>query len=278
LGLALTAGIPVIVVMMALALSGSTNLLPPWCVAILSPLALFVFARFLGWVHETGAWREAYAAGAAVLILYCLSWFQNPEDLKSNARETAIAVASRTTSGDLIIVTPEPLASSFNYYFKAKNPQIDFPAMRREQVVRYDDRFSRLTSEAILGRAIARIDSARAEGRRVWFVMEADDMADKFVRPLAAADTARGYLQPLLLKQSNQLRQHLISLYGEPTLQLMPAPRDQALELLGALLFEPTLRATSASLAGRVPCEIVVPAGRRDEAELQADTAATCPR
>jgi mannosyltransferase len=278
LGLALTVGIPAIVMMMALLLSRSTNLLPPWCVAILSPLVLFAFARFLAWVHETGAWREAYAAGGALLVLYGVSWYRDPEDLKSNARETAIAVATRAASGDLIIVTPETLASSFNYYFRAKNPQIDFPAMQREQVVRYDDRLTRLTSEAGLGQAIARIDSARAQGRRVWFVMEASDMTDKFVRPLAPADTARGYLQPLLLKQSNQLRRHLISLYGEPTLRLMPAPRDQALELLGALLFEPVPRSTSASLAGRVACEIVVPAGRREETDLHADTAATCPR
>src|SRR2546428_112266 len=108
--------------------------------------------------------------------------------------------------------------------------------------------------------------------------MEASDMADKFVRALGAADTARGYLQLLMLKQLNQLRQHLVSLYGVPSLRLMPAPQDQALELLGALLFEPVPRSTSASLAGRVPCEIVVPAGRQDETELHADTSATCPR
>ena len=278
LGLALTAGPPVIVVAMAFALSGSTNLLPPWCVAVLSPLILFVFARFLAWVHETGAWRESYAAGGALLILYCLTWYRDPEDLKSNARETARAVATRTASGDLIIVTPETLASSFNYYFRARNSQIDFPSLQREQVVKYNDRFTRLRSEAILGRAMARIDSAKAQGRRVWFVMEARDMADRFVRPLTAADTARGYLQPLMLKQSNQLRQHLISLYGEPTLRLMPVPRDHALELLGALRFEPGQRSTSASLAGRVPCEIVVQAGRRDEPELHADTSAACRR
>lgn len=278
LGLALTVGVPAIVLMMTLLLSRSTNLLAPWCVAVLSPLVLFAFARFLAWVHETGAWREAYAAGGALLALYCLSWYRNPEDLKSNARETAIAVGTRAAAGDLIIVTPEPLASSFNYYFRAKNPQIDFPSMRREQVVRYDNRFTRLTSEAGLARAMARIDSARAQGRRVWFVMEAEDMADKFVRPLAAADTGRGYLRPLLLKQSNELRQHLVSLYGEPALRLMPAPRDQALELLGALLFDPASQSRSASLAGRVPCEIVVAAGRRDETEVQADTSAPCAR
>jgi mannosyltransferase len=278
LGLAITAGIPAIVMLMALALSGSTNLLPPWCVAVLSPLALLLIARFLAWVHETGAWREAYVSGGALLVLYCLSWYRDPEDLKSNARETANAVASRAGSRDLIIVTPEPLASSFNYYFRAGNPQIDFPAMKREQVVRYDDRLNRFSSEADLGRAMARIDSARAQGRRVWFVMEATNMADRFVRPLGVTDTARGYLQPLVLKRSNQLRQHLVSLYGPPTLRLMPAPREQALELLGALLFEPVSRSNSASLAGRVSCEIIVPAGRRDGAELQADTSAACGR
>ncbi len=278
LGLTLTVGIPAIVIVMAFLFSRTTNLLPPWCVAVLSPLALFAFARFLGWVHETGAWREAYVSGGALLLLYCLTWYWDPEDLKSNARETAIAVAARAAGGDLVIVTPETLAPSFNFYFRPRNPQIDFPAMRREEVVRYDDRLNRLTSEAGLGRAMARIDTARAQGRRVWFVMEASDMSDKFVRPLVATDTARGYSQPLLLKQSNQLRQHLVSLYGPPTLQLMPATRDQALELLGALLFEPAPQATSASLAGRVACEIVVSGGGQDSPELHADTAKTCPR
>ena len=144
--------------------------------------------------------------------------------------------------------------------------------------MRYDDRLNRLTTEAGLARAMARIDTARAHGRRVWFVMEAGNMSDKYVRPLVATDTARGDSQPLMLKQSNQLRQHLVSVYGPPTLQLMPAPRDQALELVGALLFEPAPRATSASLAGRVPCEIVLPAGRQDQLEPHADSAKTCPR
>ena len=145
LGLTLTVGIPAIVIVMAFLMSRTTNLLAPWCVAVLSPLALFAFARFLGWVHETGAWREAYVSGGALLVLYCLTWYWDPEDLKSNARETAMAVAARAAGGDLVIVTPETLASSFNFYFRPKNPQIDFPAMRREEVVRYDNRLNRLT-------------------------------------------------------------------------------------------------------------------------------------
>ncbi|MGH7497948.1 MAG: glycosyltransferase family 39 protein [Gemmatimonadales bacterium] len=265
LGVAITAGIPLLVIAAATVISGETNLLPPWCVAVLAPLMVLLFARLLGWVHETGAWREAYASGAALLILYGLTWHFDPENLKSNARETAIAVAKRAAPGDLVIVTPETLASSFNYYFRPKNSQIDYPSMRREQVVRYDDRFGKMTSEATLQRALARIDTARAQGRRVWFVMEVGDMNDSFVRPLVAADTARDYLKPLVLKRSNQLRQHLVALYGQPTLTLTPAPGADALELLGALLFEPSSPATSASLAGRVSCQVIVPAGGRGD-------------
>ena len=148
----------------------------------------------LAWVHETGAWREAYVAGGGLLLLYGVTWFSDPEGLKSNARMTAAVISERAAPGDLIIVTPETLASSFNYYFRRKNQQIDYPSLEREQVVRYDDRFERMTSEGALRRALARIDSARAQGRRVWFVMEASDMADRFVRPLEPADTARDYL------------------------------------------------------------------------------------
>lgn len=276
LAVAVTAGIPVIVVAMALALSWKTSLLPPWCVAVLSPLVLFAIARFLAWVHESGAWREAYLAGACLLALYAVTWFRDPENLKSNARETAIAVATRAGSGDLVILTPEALAPSFNFYFRPPNAQIDYPSMRRERLIRFDDRFERMTSEETLATALARIDTARAQGRRVWFVMEASDMADGFVRTLSAGDTARGYLKPLVLKRSNQLRQHLIALYGQPTLKLMPAPRSEALELLGALLFEPTNTSRTAALPARVSCEIIVEAGRRDESRQPSVTPPPC--
>lgn len=279
LALGVTAGIPVIVVAMALALSWQTNLLPPWCVAVLSPLVLFAFARFLAWVYESGAWREAYLAGAGLLALYAQTWHRDPENLKSNARETAIAVAKRAQPSDLVIVTPETLASSFNYYFRPRNPQIDFPSMRREQVVRYDDRFRKLTSEEALASALERIDAARAQGRRVWFVMESGDMADEYVRTLSPGDTARGYLKPLVLKRSNQLRQHLITLYGQPTLKLVPAPQDEALELLGALLFEPTRQSKAAALTGRVPCQITVKTGRQsDDQPTISEMSPSCAR
>ena len=279
LGLVVTAGIPAIVIVMAFLLSRTTNLLAPWCVAVLSPLALFAFARFQAWVHETGAWREAYVSGRCVVRAVLLDLVLGPgEPQVERAGDRHCGGTRATAGGDLVIVTPETLASSFNFYFRPKNPQIDFPSMRREQVVRYDDRLNRLSSETGLVRAMARIDTARAQGRRVWFVMEASDMADRFVRPLVPADTARGYLQPLMLKQSNQLRQHLVALYGAPTLRLMPAPRDQALELIGALLFEPALGQTQPRWPGGCRVRLWFPAGRQDQAELPADTAKTCSR
>ena len=113
--------------MMALLLSRTTNLLLPWCVAVLSPLALFAFARFLGWVHETGAWREAYVSGGALLALYCLTWYRDPEDLKSNARETAMAVAARAAGGDLIIVTPETLCVLVQFLLPTKKSSDRLP-------------------------------------------------------------------------------------------------------------------------------------------------------
>jgi Dolichyl-phosphate-mannose-protein mannosyltransferase len=264
LALGIAAGIPVIVITLTLALSWNTNLLTTWCVAVLSPLVLFVFARFLAWVHESGAWREAYLAGAGLLALYAVTWFRDPESVKSNARETAMAVARRAQPGDLVIVTPETLASSFNYYFRPKNPQIDFPSMRRKLVVRYDNRLRRMTSVKALATALGRIDAARERGQRVWFVMEASDMSDRYVRTLSPEDTARGYLKPMVLKRSNELRQHLIGLYGPPTLTLMPAHGDQALELLGALLFEPVPQSNAGAPTERVPCRITIQLGRQD--------------
>jgi hypothetical protein len=67
----------------------------------------------------------------------------------------------------------------------------------------------------------------------------------------------------MALKRSNQLRQHLIARFGPPTLTLMPSERDEALELIGALLFEPPGGPKSAVLGGYVSCRIIVDAGRR---------------
>ncbi len=275
LALSITAGIPVIVVATALVLSPVTNLLPPWCVAVLSPLVLVTFARFLAWVYESGARREACLAGGGLLALYVVTWHRELEDFKSNAREMATAVAARAGPRDLVVLTPVTLAPSFNFYFRPNNPQIDFPSLHREQAVKFDERFDELRSEEALAKALARIDSAKAQGRRVWFVMAAKDMADRFVRTLLPADTARGYLKPLSVKRSNQLRQHLITLYGRPALTLMPSPRDEALELLGVLLFEQRAPSRSAALAGRVPCQLIVQAGLR-EGDQPPPTSPSC--
>jgi len=265
LALGVTAGIPVIVFALIVVLSAKTYLLLSWCLAILAPLVLFAFARFLAWARESGAWREAYLAGAGLLALYAVTWLRDPDSLKSNARETAVAMAGHVEPGDLVILSPESLAPSFNFYFRPQNPQIDFPSMRREEVVRFDDRFGRTISEEALTEALQRIDAARARGQRVWFVMEAGDMEDKYVRALAPGDTAGGYLKPVVLKRSNQLRQYLISRFGPPALTLMPAPGDEAIELIGALLFEPPRGSSSAVLGGRVPCQITVQASRRED-------------
>jgi hypothetical protein len=238
LGLGITAGIPVIVIALALVLSPVTNLVPPWCVAVLSPLVLLTFAGFLAWVYESGARRQACLAGAGLLALYVVTWHREVKEFKSNAREMAAAVAARAGPRDLVVLTPVTLAPSFNYYFRLNNPQIDFPSLRREQMVEFNERYDELTSQDALANARARIDSAKAQGRRVWFVMTAKDMKDRFVRPLLPSDTARHYLRPLAVKESNQLRQYLISLYGRPALTLMPRPGDKALELLAVLLFE----------------------------------------
>jgi len=261
LALSITAGIPVIVIAMALVLSPMTDLLPPWCVAVLSPLVVLTFARFLAWVYESGARREACLAGAGLLALYVVTWHRELQDLKSNAREMATAVAARAGPRDLVVLTPVTLAPSFNYYFRPNNPQIDFPSLRREQAVKFDERFDDLRSEEVLAKALARIDSAKAQGRRVWFVMAAKDMADRFVRTLSPADTSRRYLKPLAVKRSNQLRQHLITLYGRPALTLMPSPRDEGLEILEVLLFDQSPPSRSAALGGGVPCQLIVQAG-----------------
>ena len=231
-------GVPGVALGAAVLLSRTSNLLLPWCIAIVGPLAILAVARLLVWTHGTGARAAALAGGAALLVACGLAWQSQAGHIKSNAREIAAFVTRRGRPDDLVVITPQTLASSFNFYFTADNPQMDFPAMGRREIVEFDDRAEEMASQESFLRARARLDAARAAGRRVWLVMEASSVDDDLALPDARDEGTQREYRRLALKRSNQLRLRLIHLYGEPSLVTAPPPGREGLELLAAFLFE----------------------------------------
>jgi 4-amino-4-deoxy-L-arabinose transferase-like glycosyltransferase len=160
---------------------------------------------------------------------------------RSNAREIAAAVAQNARPGDLVVVAPEWIASSFNRYFRPSNEQIDFPEMGREQYMRFSDVAARTGDPATLRRAAERIDQARRAGARVWLVT-----LPRVVRydvslgdPLPAGVSPTDYAGVGFFR-SEQLAAHLVRRYGPPAAAVEQEDGERRYqERIEAYLFAP---------------------------------------
>lgn len=108
---------------------------------------------------------------------------------------------------------------------------------RTSTVTAFDDARRRLGDPAALARMKARLAGARQEGRRVWLVMERDDVIDVpevDVLPVDALPTGG-----IARIRSNQLRRYLVALYGPARTDALPPDARQGLEIMTAILFVP---------------------------------------
>ena len=90
---------------------------------------------------------------------------------RSNAREMAAAVEARVRPSDLVVICPKSVPSSFNFYFRPDNTQIDFPEERHVGAIGKRRRLAAVGRTSNYEAVVAQLDQAHREGRRVWFVM-----------------------------------------------------------------------------------------------------------
>lgn len=88
---------------------------------------------------------------------------------KSNAYQAASYVAQRQQSGDLLVFAPDPIAQSFNYYYRASGPQLGF-ANWTMPVPGCEGWVDAWFEPGILDRTLAQIDSYLVDGACLWLV------------------------------------------------------------------------------------------------------------
>ncbi|HYN81583.1 MAG TPA: glycosyltransferase family 39 protein [Gemmatimonadaceae bacterium] len=229
--------VPVTAWLFATLLSPRSNLILARCLVTLAPLMLLALAHWLVG-RRGGVMPLWWAVLAALVATYCVALVALIRTTPSNARELAAAVTARTEPSDLLIIAPEPLASSFNYYYVLPIEQIDFPHFGREEAVDFAGLANRVADPVAFTRVKQRIAEARCAGRRAWLIVDASQVhefsAESIRRVLRSAD-----FNAVAAVRANQIREELVSHYGAPDTTVAVRGRAPRYEELRAFLFTP---------------------------------------
>jgi hypothetical protein len=222
-GVLLMATIPLLVWVIALALNPRGQMLILRCFVTVVPCMLVAVAQVIAALSPPG--RPALPAALALLLVMVdvRAVMKRAEHVRSNAREMAAAVAAQARPSDLVVIAPDWLASSFNFYFRLENPQIVYSYGRRMEAIMYDDPFERCADPQVWERVKARLLQSRLQGERVWLVMDRENISDDIPdedNP-SAPTVVKGYGQ-LAIRRANQVRRYLIDLYGPADITAVP--------------------------------------------------------
>jgi mannosyltransferase len=224
--------IPFVCIVAAGLAASRTDLLIGWCLVMLAPLVLMVFAS---WVVAgiSSAERTQNLAPTAVslsvllMAMFCLSIGSVLSAPRSNSREAARALALQLHPSDLVIIVPEWYAPAFNHYFPASVDQIDYPYPGRASTIDFSHVGERMLDTAPLRRLVQQIRDASDSERRIWLVT-----GPKHLRALSAQEMANaqrtGHTSLTLTYRIAQIRRELIRNYGMPDRSKTPhgpAPR-----------------------------------------------------
>ena len=221
----------------ALILSSISNVMLRSCLVMLAPPLLLGIAY---WVELPRRGAMLVLARAAILILiltYTVSLYSLYQTSRSNAREVASAVALQTRPTDLMVVTPEWLASSFNRYYLPAIEQIDYPHFGREEAVTFTDILDRFKDEGAASRVRTRVKQAREERRRVWLIVDRDHF-------LTSSEDISRLFEPaqyglVAIGRTDQLHAQLDTLYGSPEISINSASLPPRYENIHAFLYSP---------------------------------------
>jgi len=151
----------------------AVGVIPSYVTLVMFPALCLVMARGL-WAIR---WRFGVAVGILLmLLLWSKSWPGVYGGPVSSLREVAARMEAEAGEGDVIIIAPDYLATTFNYYYAGDLVQVAFPASlgRIEEIVwahygrRWDD-----ASEAIEP-TLSFVENRLGEDGRVWFLAPLD--------------------------------------------------------------------------------------------------------
>jgi hypothetical protein len=241
-----------VTVIAAIALSPFSNQLLPRCIATLVPLAALMGGHLVdSSLRRSSATRFvpviAAAAACFVLVAGGVSLFAIVDTPRSNAREVANAVRARMRASDLVVISPEWFAASFNLYFPPSIEQIDFPYRARSGLIDFADVWYRASDPRHLAELQRRLAEAAKAGQRVWFVSDERYLRGVSDEMIRKADARRDPV-PYSILRVGQIRESLQRWYGMPDSVQTPGARRPRYDRLHAYLYS---RRPPAAVSGR---------------------------
>ena len=233
----LLTAIPLLAFFLAYTLNHRTLVLIPRCEAIVAPCLLMVVSYAIACLPGPRSVRLLVLFGLTLGISYVS--FLLAYSIKSNTREMVAVIEKQARPDDLIVITPDFLGTSFNYYYKGTNPQIDFPEMHRVHETTFDEPNRRFNDPVALSATFARIDAARKAGKRVWLIVQDIPYYDALPDRDDQMPYAFTHTGLLLLVRSSQILQHLRQQYGPSSTAFRQKDQQDCDELMVALLFTP---------------------------------------
>jgi hypothetical protein len=229
--------VPAVAISLALLLSAHSSLVQPRCFSIVWPCLLIVTGQIIALgIFMDGRSRVTSLISALLFAAMVLQSIYRLDKIhqraKSNARELACFLARFVGPSDLVIIAPEWIASSYNWYYKGSGREAVFPSGKYEALMPFDRVIDRTTDPAGFSNMEARLDGARDHGLRVWFVIDALNVPSPEACQAAALPQldAEDYIRAGNL-QSQRLYCLLTSLFGEPTEQMKSAGLRQGAEM-----------------------------------------------
>jgi mannosyltransferase len=228
-------GVTVMSYITVLVLAPWVNLLFWRCVVMVVPPTLIALAL---WLDDWAGARTIMLAVAVMLMPQATMLMPSAvAQPRSNARYVAQFIDRHAMENDVVLVQPQHLASSLNYYLEGDREQIAYPEFGRSGLVSYNNRTERLQDEKILALTDSALIAARRTGRRIWVVRLQETWLRDTTDVKRLADLGRwGELEYVRLQHFRSL---LDSLYGAPAFSSARTVTPGRYETLVAELFVP---------------------------------------
>jgi hypothetical protein len=161
---------------------------------------------------------EAHAAAIAFSVVFVAGGFETQallERPRSNIEKIVGAVEQNVRPTDMLILAPEWFAASFDHYFPPSIEQVDYPYTGRSGMINFSNVWETRRKSSSFDLLKKRMEVARNENRRVWFVFER-----RYVRNYTEHELEKAFRHKLTgifsVTEVRRIRSTLDSLYGGP--------------------------------------------------------------
>lgn len=229
-------------VALAVLISPFSNMLLQRCLTVVVPLLALLFADWGVRAWQPGAGKQ----GATLAVFLCSILSANTAfelyalatTPRSNAREAARLVASRSKPTDLVLVAPAWYRPSFSRYLAEPLELAEFPHSDTGALVDFSNVWERVSDPSEMERTMSVVAKAHAEGRRVWVVTSA-----QYAREVSASEIAQAvkhrHPKPVTVSAVNQIRASIERQFGAADSTLLVQTRKPLYDDVRVYLHDP---------------------------------------